>query len=92
MKALGDLYPDTKFVCFTKRFDLDYSRLPKNLKIFFSLWPGMSLPKFPRNVHKAWTQDGTETRMSKKVRECPGSCTGCMTCWEGADVLFHLHR
>jgi ferredoxin len=92
MKSIADRYPDTQFLCFTKMFQLNYKKLPKNLKIFFSLWPGMKMPKVPSNVAFAWTQDGTENRHAANVHECPGSCPGCMLCWEGVDVLFYIHR
>jgi hypothetical protein len=93
MMLVAAICHKTKFVCFTKRFDLEYSQAPKNLKIFFSVWPQMQLPLQPIGVSLAWTQDGTETRIPKGSRNCPNQCKGCITCWNSKrDVVFHLHR
>ena len=90
MSAIADSCPGTTFLCFTKRHDLDYSRVPDNLVMRFSIWPGMALPKqaFPF----AWLQDGTETRIPKTAIKCPGSCENCKACFTSTkDVYFNKH-
>jgi len=90
MKRIAKEYPNTQFRCFTKRFDLDYSKMPKNLCIGFSMWPGMAVPKKLRP--RFWVQDGTETRIPKNAKECTGSCIECRYCWDQKlDVWCHIH-
>ena len=88
--------PETKFLCFTKRFQFDFKHLPSNLQVVLSMWPGMDLPG-PELAHmsRAWCRDGTETRVPETAIECPGGCDGCGACWglsqKGLDVVFDLH-
>jgi hypothetical protein len=63
----------TRFLAFTKRHDLDYSRVPANLRVRFSQWPGVPELKAP-GILGAWMQDGTETRIPKGAIKCAGSC------------------
>jgi ferredoxin len=84
-------YPNTKFLCFTKRHDLSYRNCPENLTIVLSCWPGMRLPK-NRSLPRAYMQDGTETRIPHGARACPGSCEDCKLCYGlKGDVVFHKH-
>jgi len=90
MKTIAKSHPDTKFLCFTKRFDLSYSGKPKNLAIVFSMYPGMKAPR--KKMRRAWMQDGTEHRIPKNAIECSGHCDTCNACWDlPSDVYFHKH-
>ena len=91
VREMAKRHPDTKFLCFTKRYDLKLLHRPKNLAIVISIYPGMKKPK--TRHPKAWMQDGTETRIPKDAIECSGSCSGCNACWDlqGKDVFFHKH-
>lgn len=88
-------HPDTKFLAFTKRHDLDYAAMPANLQVVFSMWPGLEKPAAPKGVRYAWMQDGTETRVPKTAVDCPGLCEDCGMCWSlgkiRRDVVFHKH-
>jgi hypothetical protein len=97
----------TRFLCFTKRYELEYKGIPSNLSIFISAWPGygivnvhssaeqVQVPGVQQVYHPlpiAWCQDGTETRIPLGAYECPGSCEQCDHCWERrTDVWFHKH-
>lgn len=101
MVELVGRLPDTKFLCFTKNFKLDYQLLGSlpNFTVVLSMWPGMD------NTHKyddlwfhmprAWCQDGTEKRVPKDALPCPGLCQNCGMCWNlreiKKDVVFKLH-
>lgn len=107
MISMAIIFPMTRFLCFTKRFDLDYRTNPKyewedtepgNLSFIFSMWPGMPMPSWPRmyGMKFAWMQDGSEDRHAKGgYRMCPGSCASCKKCWTNEDsmdnVVFHMH-
>jgi len=88
--------PGTKFLCFTKRYRLDYGNKPDNLNIVFSAWPQFPLVRshLARSFPVAWMQDGTETRIPDSAKECPGKCHDCHECWNlkpGESVFFHKH-
>lgn len=98
MCLVAALLPEINFLCFTKQYEIvnnvaySKSKIPSNLKIVFSAWPGMPL----NNPHKftvAWMQDGTERRIPETAVECSGSCTDCMLCFNDMnhDVVFHKH-
>jgi len=91
--ALAYKFPDIKFLAFTKRFDLDFSKCPKNFSIVLSMWPGQANPNI--NLPRAWMDDGTETRVPANAIHCPGGCESCGMCWSlkglKRDVVFHKH-
>ena len=104
MGVLAGLNRMTDFLCFTKRYELSYSKLPKNLSIVISAWPGHAIANVPYTSEGrgeygflpiAWCQDGTETRIPQGAYECPGSCATCDECWwlrqKHRDVWFHKH-
>lgn len=92
---VAKVIPDTKYLAFTKMHHLDFSMLPGNLVVVASMWPGM--PEHPNvaKLHKAWMQDGTETRVPETAIPCPGICESCGMCWAlpkiGRDVVFKKH-
>jgi hypothetical protein len=91
MCGTARMFPETNFLCFTKRFDLDYSGRPKNLAIVLSMYPGMKTPR--KRMPRAWMQDGTEKRIPEDAIECSGHCDTCNVCWDlkQQDVYFHKH-
>lgn len=94
-KEIARACPETRFRAFTKRFDLDFSQVPSNLLLWYSMWPGVEIPNcLSQRIPKAWMQDGTETRVPKGAFECPGKCGKCMVCWKDGghmDVVFKEH-
>ncbi len=91
---LASCHPETKFLAFTKRWDIvDDMTVPDNLSIIYSAWPGCPPP--PSTRQRAWVQDGTETRIPDDAIECPGRCENCNMCWSlpsiRKDVFFHKH-
>ena len=93
MKIVAQRNPNTKFVCFTKNFDLDFGGRPHNLAVILSMYPTMKTPR--KKMPRAWMQDGTETRIPKDAIECSGHCEGCNVCWDlnkmKKDVYFHKY-
>lgn len=95
LRALCTEVPDTKFLLFTKRFELDFEGYPiPNLSVVLSMWPGMSNPP-ELLLPRAWCQDGSETRVPADALECPGNCATCAMCWNlkeiERDVVFQIH-
>jgi len=84
----------TKFLAFTKRYNLVRELPPANMSIVLSAWPGYEIHN-PLNLSVAWMQDGTEQRVPQGSLECPGGCDECGMCWSlnviGRDVVFDKH-
>jgi len=104
MKKVARALPNTKFLCFTKKF-LILSKMrdvPENLAIIFSTWKGMKLAKRISDNHNiAWVLDGSDfeanriAKQSNKPFVCGGDCEVCKACWytnsKNHDVVFHKH-
>lgn len=90
-------HPDTKFLAFTKREAIIkpyLDKLPKNLSLVWSAWPGVPVPKMiSKKLPVAWMQDGTEDRIPASAVKCPGRCEECAKCWamDGCHVVFDKH-
>jgi hypothetical protein len=95
MKDLAIDFPATKFLAFTKNHSLDFSNLPDNLSIVFSMWSGWGNTR--KKMARAWMLDESnlDKRIPKDAIECPGNCETCGVCWslgkKGLDVVFHKH-
>ena len=91
LKWLAKLHPDTKFLCFTKRYRYDYSHIPTNLKIVLSVWPSM---KLPNNIHKlpmAWLKEDPRRDKDALYLMCPGHCEKCnKKCWNSINYEVHV--
>lgn len=96
------LFPETKFLAFTKAASLDYGGLPYNLEIKFSRWPGWMPGKLEDytkpsagswlRLPRAWLDDGSGMLIGDYLRRCPGSCAKCKYCWNiSEDVVFKKH-
>ncbi len=92
IKFVADYCKDTKFLIFTKMFDLNYGRLPKNLSVIFSLFPGMKKPR--RRLPRAYAIESGDP-IPKNAVECQGNCETCGICWSlkelKTDVFFYMH-
>lgn len=97
--------PDTKFLCFTKKFEmineyLDAHKLfPTNLRIVFSAW-GSFIPENPHNLPVAYVRfrKGEQGYIPEDALQCNGYCGECtlsgMSCWtleNGKSVVFNEH-
>lgn len=93
MIFIASQFPEIKFLAFTKKFELDYSLVPSNLTIIFSMWPGLEVPPRKLGVSAfAWMQDGTEIRYPVGTKVCKGKCHQCFECWGATtDVVFKKH-
>lgn len=90
-------------LCFTKKYSLvneylEHHRLPKNLKIVFSVWKGLECFN-PNNLPEAhiFYKDGTTTAKDG-AKYCSGNCMDCAVenknCWtlkRGEQILFREH-
>ena len=94
------MFPELKFLAFTKRYNFDYSATPDNLKIVFSAWPGLPLPdSLPVGVSGyAYMLDkhNIDDRIPHNAVQCAGNCVNCHMCWQidkltSKSVFFHKH-
>ena len=101
MVKLAQELPDTTFLAFTKQYNfvnnfLQYARIPDNLKIIFSAWPGMHMEN-PNNLPVANVIfKGMQPADRWKI--CGGNCSECacrgVGCWElkkGEHIAFYEH-
>lgn len=92
-------HKETKFLCFTKKFELvneyfDNHTKPGNLIIVFSNW-GKFVCENPHNFPCTYVKlKKGECEIPKNSIECNGHCEGCHECWKlgkGESVFFHEH-
>jgi hypothetical protein len=87
------LFLETKFMLFTKRFDLEFGYIPPSLSVVLSMWPGQAIPEHLDHLPKAWCLP--DDRAPASALLCPGNCESCGACWSlaqrGQDVAFKLH-
>ena len=94
--------PDTKFLAFTKKFEIvnefvaNGGNIPDNLHIVFSGWGKSFKIDNPYNFPVAYVElkDPAENNIPEFAIPCQGSCKSCKSCWslrEGQAVYFKLH-
>ena len=96
--------PQTKFLCFTKKFQLvnNYlyeidNKIPENLKIVFSGWDNTFEIDNPYNLPTTYVRFKDETKntlIPEFAIPCIGKCYECKSCWsleKGQSVVFSKH-
>lgn len=100
MIGLAEALPDRHFLAFTKRYTMAMEhagRIPRNLQLVLSAWPGLSLPGDAASMFPvAWMKDKTDPdpRIPPDAMTCPGNCDTCGRCWilgRGSSVVFARH-
>lgn len=94
---------DTKFLAFTKKYEMvneyisKHGMPPANLKIYLSAWGDNFMPDNPYGLPIAYIRlHDEECTIPEGTRECNGSCAYCIEeedggCWNGDDVVFNQH-
>jgi len=94
MTRIARIHKKTRFLCFTKKYELDFSKAPKNLSIIFSIWPGLKKPRIKRGV-SGFAYLSCDSRKPVDSILCPGNCENCGMCFDiakvGKPVCFDLH-
>lgn len=104
MVRIAQRLPRTRFLAFTKKYELinswitEHGKLPDNLTIVFSAW-GDFLPENPYDLPVAYIRFRKEEfEIPAHARECPSYCGNCVTtgmsCWDlqhGEAVVFSEH-
>ena len=84
---LACLNPGVRFLAFTKSFGLDFSAVPANLQVVYSIMPDTTC------IHplgcKAYAGDCKD--MPGNTIECPGFCSQCGMCWQLDKIKFNVH-
>jgi hypothetical protein len=95
--------PQTKFLAFTKKFDLInsylsiYNSFPTNLKVVFSAWDKNFEVENPYNLpvtYVAFKNENLNPQIPEFAIPCIGKCSECKSCWsleKGQSVVFHQH-
>lgn len=103
MFRIAEKLPDTRFLCFTKRYELVNEKLntvprPTNLIIVLSSW-GSFIPDNPHNLPVAYVRfRNAESNIPPEAHHCPKYCGDCTltgnSCWDlnpGESVYFDEH-
>lgn len=84
-RRLAKKHPETRFLAFTKQFDIIrhvYFYKLDNFELVLSGWTGIQIPDDLRKFYRcAWCNDGQETRIPSNAVHCPGNCNKCRACW-----------
>ena len=99
---VAEACPQTKFLCFTKKFNLvnmylEFHTLPENLKIVFSAWDNTFLVNNPHNLPVTYVRFKDSSRnadIPEYAIPCVGKCYECKACWsleKGQSVVFNQH-
>jgi len=99
---IANKFPEKTFLMYTQNYKLDYSKIPDNVVLYYTIWPDSR--DVPKKGLKAYVIDNGSGKIGKykidlsKVKECKkgkGSklkCENCMWCYHGkGDVKFKLH-
>ena len=88
---LAESFPRIRFLAFTKQYKnviVNELMRPRNFRIIFSAWPGMTTPE---GYPVAWYQNGSVS-VPRKAFMCRGSCDTCKVCFTGdRDVMLKAH-
>lgn len=102
MVKLAKKNPKTKFLAFTKKFDLvnmylAVNKLPKNLTIVYSAWnKGFEVPN-PHNLPVAYVDFKNKLLnpdIPQDAKHCQNNCSTCKICWNlksGQSTRLHEH-
>lgn len=90
MSSVAQLFPQTRFLAFTKRNDLDVSNMPENLTIRYSFWPNYKAKIDASFVNYAGLYGDSRVNGG---HICQGNCQTCKICWSKSvkNVIFHKH-
>lgn len=90
----------TKFLCFTKKYEIVNEYLdkggviPTNLHIVFSGWDKNWHFDNPHNLPTAFVRFKDDDRDFSKAKQCNNKCYECLKCWnlkKGQSVVFNKH-
>lgn len=92
---------DTKYLCFTKKYEIvnnhlaEGHRIPKNLSIVLSAWSDW-IPENPYNLPMTYVygKGFNNDLIPDNAIPCVGKCYQCVACWQlkkGQNVVFKKH-
>ena len=94
VKKIAKKHNKTKFLIFTKQYEFNYTRAPKNLVVVFSAWPGLKMPRHRKSIAFMRDKKSPDNRIKNTI-ECPGNCETCGACWSlsklNKNVVFDKH-
>lgn len=99
---VAEACPQTKFLCFTKKFNLvnmylEFKQLPENLRIVFSAWDKDFKVDNPHNLPVTYVNFKNSEKnadIPEYAIPCVGKCYECKACWtleKGQSVVFNQH-
>lgn len=95
------MFPGKKFLTYTQMFNLDWKEKPKNMVVYWTIWPDTAI--IPKKGLKAYVIDNGAGKIPlykknivgfrcKKGKGNTVTCEKCLYCFKGkGNVLFKIH-
>ena len=104
MVQIAEHFPEVKFLCFTKWYEIvnnfidDGGVIPDNLNVVLSAW-GEWIPENPHNLPMSYIRfKNQDSPIPEDAHPCSGFCGQCVfsecNCWtlkHGESVVFNQH-
>ena len=99
---IANRMPERTFLAFTKAFHLNYSKIPDNFKLYFSVWNDTDTSKIKNpDIRIAYTLIDFKWAIAKGIdkffdlsnaTKCSGHCDKCLVCFNNTgNVYFPIH-
>ena len=91
-----------KFLAYTQMYNLNWKEKPKNMIVYWTVWPDTDKSKIPKGLRAYVIDDGKgklpKYTINKKIKICAKgkgnnlTCDKCLYCYKGSgDVVFKIH-
>ena len=97
-KEIARLFPNIRFMSFTKCYSFDYSGMPDNMEVIFSTFDNMpkgTSNRIRKKYNKPIAHAGESNPDKAYYNDCVDDCSQCKICWhlseENRGVFFHYH-
>lgn len=90
-------FPRIKFTAYTQSIELDFSNRPKNMSVYFSVWPDTKASHVKMAKRKGLRLSTVKKTVPKRTKAfvCGSkgkTCDKCRVCWANKfDVIFKEH-
>jgi hypothetical protein len=69
-------HPETKVLCFTKRFEYPLYITPRNVNMVLSMWPGLEIPDIAEDFPCSWLSTDVRRPIMTHIK-CVSNCMEC---------------
>lgn len=88
--CIASNFPNIRFLAFTKSFSLDFSAMPQNVEIVYSVMTDTDRATIPNDGrYRAYAGDCHD--IPDNTLECAGGCDNCGMCWQLSKIKHNVH-